>query len=91
MSESDFSGRLPGPVTGAAAAVVEQAVDSLLQHALLVVDDDLGRAQVQQALEAVVAVDDATVQVIEVRRCEAAAVELHHGAQVGRDHRDDVE
>ena len=75
----------------AAAAVVEQAVDGLLQHALLVVDDDLGRAQVQQALEAVVAVDDATVQVVEVRRGEAAAVELHHGAQVGRDDRDDVE
>jgi hypothetical protein len=38
----------------AAAAVVEQRVDGLLQHALLVVDDDLGRAQVDQALEPVV-------------------------------------
>ena len=74
-----------------AAAVVEQAVDGLLQHALLVVDDDLRRAEVQQALEAVVAVDDATVQVVQVRRREAAAVQLHHGAQVGRDHRDDIE
>ena len=41
----------------AAAAVVEQRVDGLLQHALLVVDDDLGRAEVEQPLEAVVAVD----------------------------------
>src|SRR5207342_2605196 len=38
----------------AAAAVVEQCVDGLLQHALLVVDDDLRCAQVEQPLEAVV-------------------------------------
>ena len=50
----------------AAAAVVEQRVDGLLQHALLVVDDDLGRAEVEQPLQAVVAVDHAAVQVVEV-------------------------
>ena len=52
----------------AAAAVVEQRVDGLLQHPLLVVDDDLGRAEVDQPLEAVVAVDHAAVQVVEVAR-----------------------
>jgi hypothetical protein len=67
MSDSDFSGRLPGPVTGpAAAAVVEQRVDGLLQHPLLVVDDDLRRPEVEQPLEAVVAVDHPAVQVVEV-------------------------
>ena len=92
MSESDFSGRLPGPVTGrAATAVVEQRVDGLLEHPLLVVDDDLRRAEVQQSLEAVVAVDDAAVQVVEVGGREAATVELHHRAQVRRDDRDGVE
>jgi len=43
----------------ATPAVVEEGVDGLLQHALLVVDDDLGRAEVEQPLEPVVAVDDA--------------------------------
>src|ERR671913_383769 len=62
----------------AAAAVVEQRVDGLLQHALLVVDDDLGGAEVEQPLQPVVAVDDAAVEVVEVGRGEAAAVELHH-------------
>ena len=71
----------------AAAAVVEQRVDGLLQHALLVVDDDLGRAEVEQALEPVVAVDHAAVQVVEVGGGEAAAVELDHRAQFRRDHR----
>ena len=75
----------------AAAAVVEQRVDGLLQHPLLVVDDDLGRAEVDQPLEAVVAVDHAAVQVVQVGRGEPAAVELHHRAQVRRDDRDAVE
>src|ERR671921_313670 len=80
--------RSDGP---AAAAVVEQRVDGLLQHPLLVVDDDLRRAEVEQALEPVVAVDDAAVEVVEVRGREAAAVELHHRAQLRRDHRHGLE
>src|SRR3989440_46751 len=74
-----------------AAAVVEQCVHGLLQHPLLVVDDDLGRTEVDQPLEAVVAVDHAAVQVVQVGRGEAATVELHHRAQVRRDHRNAVE
>ena len=92
MSDSDLSGRLPGPGDRtAAAAVVEQRVDGLLQHALLVVDDDLGGTEVEQALQAVVPVDDPAVQVVEVGGGEAATVELHHRAQLRRDHRHDVE
>jgi peptidoglycan/xylan/chitin deacetylase (PgdA/CDA1 family) len=68
-----------------------QRVDGLLEHPLLVVDDDLGRPEVQQPLESVVAVDDPAVQVVEVGRREATTVELHHRAQVRGDHRDGVE
>ena len=75
----------------AAAAVVEQRVDGLLQHPLLVVDDDLGRAEVEQPLEPVVAVDDPAVEVVEVGGREPATVELDHRAQVRRDHRHAVE
>src|SRR5438270_7140521 len=59
----------------AAPAVVEQRIDRLLEHPLLVADDDIGRAQLDQPLEAVVAVDDAAIKVVEVRRGEAPAVE----------------
>ena len=88
--------RLQRPVArarhgAAAAAVVEERVDGLLEHPLLVVDDDLGRAEVEQPLEAVVPVDDAPVEVVEVARGEAATVELHHRAQLRRDHRDRLE
>src|ERR1700691_3769429 len=74
-----------------AAAVVKQRVNRLLQHALLIVDDDLRRAEVEQPLEAVVAVDNAAVQVVEVGGRKAPNVELHHRAQLRRDHRDGVE
>ena len=88
--------RLQRPVVGAlehaaAAAVVEQRVDGLLQHALLVADDDLGRAQLEQLLQPVVAVDDAPVEVVQVGGREAAAVQGNQGAQLRRDDRDDVQ
>src|SRR5665213_2299555 len=75
----------------AATAVVDQRVHGLLEHALLVAHDDLRGAQLEQSLEPVVAVDDAPVEVIEVAGGEAATVELHHGAQLRRDHREDIE
>ena len=88
--------RLQGPVArardgAAATAVVEQRVDGLLQHALLVVDDDLGRAEVEQPLQAVVAVDHAAVEVVQVAGREPAAVELDHRAELRRDHRNRLE
>src|SRR6188508_2236206 len=58
-----------------AAAVVEQGVDGLLEHALLVVDDYLRRPEVEQALEPVVPVDHASIEIVEVARREAATVE----------------
>ena len=88
MSESDLSGRLFGPGDRTpAAAVVDQRIDGFLQHALFVLDDDFGRVEFQQPLETVVAIDDAAIEIVEVRRREAAAVELHHRTQFGRDHR----
>ena len=73
----------------AAPAVVEQRVDRFLQHALLVAHDDVGRAQLDQPLQAVVAVDDAAIEVVEVRCREAAAVERHQRAQFRRNDRHD--
>ena len=75
----------------AAAAVVEERVDRFLQHALLVAHDDVGRAELEQLLEAVVAVDDAAIEIVEIRRREAAAVERNERTQLRRNDRDDVE
>ena len=71
----------------AATAVVEQRVHRLLQHPLLVADDDLGSVELLQTLEAVVAVDHAPIQIVQIRRRKAPAVERHERTQVRRDHR----
>src|SRR5215211_4632703 len=68
--------------------VIEEGVDGLLEHPLLVVHYHVGSPEVEQATKPVVAVDDPPVQIIEVARRETATVELDHGAEVGRQHRD---
>ncbi len=88
--------RLQRPLVGAghrlaAAAVVEQRVDGLLQHPLLVAHDDVGRLELEQPLQPVVAVDDAAVQVVQVRGGEAAAVQRDERAQLRRQHRQHLE
>ena len=50
-----------------------------------------GAPRSSSRLKAVVAVDDAAVQVVQVGRREAATVELHHRADVWRDDRDAVQ
>ncbi len=74
-----------------APPVVEQGVDRFLEHPLLVVHDDLGSPEVEQPLQAVVAIDDPSIEVVEIGGGESATVELHHWAQVRWDHRDRLE
>src|SRR5271170_4381134 len=68
----------------ATASVVEQRVNSLLQHALFVADDHVGSVQLHELLQAVIAVDHAAIQIVQVRGGKAAAVERHQRAQLGR-------
>ena len=75
----------------AAAAVIEERVYRLLQHALLVIHDDLWRTQIDHALQTVIAVDNAAVEVVQVGGSKAATVQLHHRAQLWRDNRDGVQ
>ncbi len=77
--------------SAALAGVVEQRVDGFLKHALLVAQDDLGSLDLDEALEAVVAYDDSTVQVVEIAGGKTAAIEGHERAQLGRNHRNHLE
>ena len=74
-----------------AAVVVEQGVDGLLEHPLFVADDHLGRVQVDQLLEPVVAVDDSPVQVVQVAGGEVARIEEDQGTKVRRNDRNTLE
>ena len=75
----------------AATAIVNEGVDSFLQHALFVADDDVRRIELLEAFETVVAVDDTAVKIVQVRGGKTPTVQLNHGAQLGRDHRQDVD
>ena len=72
-----------------ATTVVKKRVHRFLQHALFVAHDDVRRLDFKKALQTVVAVDDATVKVVQVRRGETAAVKRHERTQIGREHRED--
>src|SRR5712692_2540819 len=74
-----------------AAAIVEQCVNGLLQHALFVAHDDVRRAELHELLQTVVAVDDAAIEVVQVGSGEAAAVQGHQRAQLRRKNRNHVE
>ena len=88
--------RLQRPVVRAAkdataAAVVEQSVNRLLQHALFVAHDHVRSVKFHQLLQPVVPVDDPAVEVVQVGSGEAPSVERHQGAELRGNHRDDVE
>ena len=71
----------------AAASVVEQRVDGFLQHALFIADDDVRRMQLDQLLQAVVAIDDAAIQIVQIGRRKTAAVQWDERTQFRRNHR----
>jgi hypothetical protein len=92
MSLRDLSGRLPWPLTARrTAAVVEQGVDGLLQHALFVAQDDAGGLDLDELLQPVVPVDDAAVEIVQVAGGEAAAVQGDQRTQVRRQHRQTIQ
>ena len=78
--------RLQRPVAAAqhgtlAAVVVEQGVDRLLQHPLFIADNHFRRVQIDQFFQPVVAVDNTTVEVVQVARREIARVQQHQRTQ----------
>src|SRR5208283_4061526 len=75
----------------ATAAVIEERVHGFLEHAFFVAHDDVRGAELHELLQAVVAVDDAAIEVVEVGGGEAAAIERHKRTQLGRQNGDDIE
>ena len=74
-----------------AASVVEEGINSFLEHALFIIKHNLRCMKLNKTLQTVIAVDHAAVQVVKVRCCETAAVKLDHRPQVRRDDRDNIQ
>ena len=72
-------------------AVIDQGIDSFLQHTFFVSDDDFRSTEFQKSLQTVISIDDAAIKVIQVGGGETAAIELDHRAQIRRDDRQDRE
>src|ERR1700689_4341031 len=66
----------------AAAAVVEQRIDGLLQHPLFVANNDVRGVQLDQPFQAVVAVDHAPIQIVEIGGSETPAVQRYERTEI---------
>ena len=73
----------------ATAAIVEQGINRLLKHALLVPDDDVRRAKFHKALQAVVPVDHTAIEVVKVRGRKAATIQRDERTKIRRNDRND--
>ncbi len=75
----------------AATTVVQQRIHGLLQHALFIASNDFRCFQFQQTAQTAVAVDHATVQIVQIRGGKTATVQRHQGAQIRWQHGQHVE
>ena len=74
------------------AAVIEQGIDRLLQHALLVPDDDFRSLELEQVLETIVPVDNPAIEIVEIGGRKTSALKGNQRAKIGRNnwqHRQD--
>ena len=70
-----------------ATAVIQQGVNRFLQHTFFVAYDDVRRSQIQQTFQTVVTVNDATIQIVQVRSRKTAAIERNQRTQIWRQNR----
>ena len=73
--------------SSSATTVVEQSVDRLLKHTLLVTHDNVGRVQVEKTLKSVVSVDHTSVQIVEIRCRKSTAVQRNQRTKIRWKHR----
>ena len=71
--------------------IVKQRIHRFLQHALFIAHDDIRRAQFDQPLKAVIAVDDAAIKIVQVRGRKAPTIQRHQRAQFRRNHRHHIQ
>ena len=62
-----------------------------MEHPLLIADDHLGSVELLEALEPVVAIDHAPIEIVQIAGREAAAIQRHERAEVRRNYRDDLQ
>src|ERR1044072_8980872 len=74
-----------------ATTVIKQRIDRFLKHALFVAHDYFGRAQLHQLLETVVTVDDAAIEIVDIRSRNTSAIQRNEWTQLRWNPRNHVE
>ena len=75
----------------AMASVVQQGVNSFLQHAFLVADDDFRRMKLQEVFETIVTIDDTAIQIIQIAGRETTAFQRNQWTQFGGNDRQNAQ
>ena len=70
-----------------ATTVIQQGVNRFLQHTFFVAYDDVRRSQIQQTFQTVVTVNNATIQIVQIGRCETTTIQRNQRAQIWRQNR----
>ena len=73
------------------AVVVEQSVNRLLQHSFFIANDDFRSIQIHQFPQAVITVDDTTIEVVQVTRGKVTRVQQNQRTQIRGNDGDDVQ
>src|SRR5687768_1115934 len=68
----------------AATAVIEQSIDGLLQHSFFIANDDFRSPQLDQLFQAIVAVNDAAIEIVQIRGREPSAIQRHERTKLRR-------
>ena len=75
----------------ATTVVIEQGIDGVLEHPLLVSDDHLRCIEVEQLLQPVVPVDQSSIEIIEVTGGKVTTFEQYQWTEIRRNHRNRLE
>ena len=70
-----------------ATTVIQQGVNRFLQHTFFVTYDDVRRSQIQQTFQTVVTVNDATIQIVQIRSRETTTIQRNQRTQIWRQNR----
>ena len=70
-----------------ATTVIQQGINRFLQHTFFVAYDDIRRSQIQQTFQTVVTVNDATIQIVQVRSRETTTIQRYQRTQIWRQNR----
>ncbi|MCG3768875.1 MAG: hypothetical protein JW394_0996 [Nitrospira sp.] len=73
-----------------ATAIIEKGINRFLQHPHFVSNNHARRLQFDQALQAIVPIDDTAIQIVQIRGRKPSAVQRHERTQFRRQHRDHI-